>query len=63
MGYTQTPKVSGTVGSSSNQYAQPQVVIIDRGTSGANIAVYFSNGQSAHNIGTAPVVDFSVTGV
>ena len=63
MGYTQTPKVSGTVGSSSNQYAQPQVVVIDRGTTGANIAVYFSNGQSAHNIGTAPVVDFSVTGV
>jgi hypothetical protein len=63
MAFTQTPKVSGTVGSSSNQIAQPQVVIIDRGVSGANIAVYFSNGQSAHNIGTAPVVDFSVTGV
>lgn len=64
MGYTQTPKITGAlVSSSSNQIAQPQVVIIDRGTSGANISVYFSNGQSAHNIGTSPTVDFAVTGV
>jgi hypothetical protein len=63
LAFTQTPRVSGTVAASSNQLAQPQVVIIDRGITGANIAVYFSNGQSAHNIGTSPEVDFSVTGV
>jgi hypothetical protein len=63
LGFTQKPRVSGTVAASSNQFAQPQVVIIDRGITGANIAVYFSNGQSAHNIGTSPEVDFSVTGV
>lgn len=64
MNYTQTPKVTGSmVVASSNQIAQPQVIIIDRGVTGANISVYFSNGQSAHNIGTSPTVDFAVTGV
>jgi len=65
MNFTQTPKITGSmVSASSNQIARPQVVIIDRGLSGANISVYFSNGISAHNIGsTVPQVDFAVTGV
>lgn len=65
MNYVQTPKITGAlVSASSNQYAQPQVVVIDRGLTGANISVYFSNGVSAHNIGTTiPTVDFAVTGV
>jgi hypothetical protein len=63
MSYTQVPKVSVSVASSSNQLAQPGCVILDRGTSGANIAVYFSNAKAAYNIGTAPVVDFTVVGV
>ena len=64
MSFTQIPKItSTTVASSSNQLAQPQTVIIDRGLQGANISVYFSNGVSAHDIGSFPVVDFAVTGV
>ena len=63
MSYTQVPKVSVSVASSSNQIAQPTCVILDRGISGANIAVYFSNAKAAYNIGTAPVVDFTVVGV
>jgi hypothetical protein len=40
------------------------VAIKDRGLGGANISVFFSsNGVSAHNIVSAPVVDFKVIGV
>jgi hypothetical protein len=65
MNFVQTPKITGAlVSSSSNQLAQPQVVIIDRGLSGANISVYFSNGISSHNVGSSvTTVDFAVTGV
>jgi len=68
MAFTQIPKVTGSiVSASSNQLAQPQVIILDRGLGGANISVYFSNGVSAHNIGgpsgILPQVDFAVTGV
>ena len=68
MNYTRTPQITGvTVAESSNQIAQPQVVIIDRGIEGANISVYFANGASTHDIiGASSIytqVDFSVTGV
>lgn len=67
MEYKQVPKVTGTtVVQSSNNHplAQPQVIVLDRGLTGANISVYFANGVSSHNVGaTSTVVDFAVTGV
>jgi hypothetical protein len=64
MNYYNIPKITGTiVTTSGDQLAQPQVVIIDRTKTGANISVYFSNGVSAHDIAPLPEVDFSIIGV
>jgi len=65
MQYTTTPKVTGAlVIESSNQLAQPQVVVLSRDLTGAWISSFFSNGVSTHNVGaTQTTIDFSVTGV
>ena len=68
MGYVQIPRVTATtISASSNQLAQPQCIVLDRGVEGANISVYFSNGVSSHDIiGPSSIyteVDFAVTGV
>jgi len=64
MAFTRVPKVSAIVVESSNHLAIPMVAIKDRGLGGANISVFFSsNGVSAHDIISAPVVDFKVIGV
>jgi hypothetical protein len=65
MRYTRVPKIlSLAVVESSNHLAVPTVAIKDRGLEGANISVFFtSNGVSAHDIVSAPVVDFRITGV